>query len=280
MMHTFRCLVAAWLIIASCLPLQAQSFLPGQYPAGASVGGAPPASFVFNGTDEVLARTLSTSGASTTIFTYSLWVKVVAYTGAINELWQVINSPTDSEFILGDISGSGDNLRLIQDAGSDDFSDVATGLSPDITTGNWEHLVLRYDSTQGTSDNRIRLYRNGTLLADTTGGAGEPALNEAHRLFANGFEHQIGAFLDISTFGNQKLAFIDVLDGVSQDASAFGFDDGGTWTRMPYTGSYGTHGFSLDGTDGFNDVSGNGQHFTGTNMTVDDNLDFADLPPF
>jgi hypothetical protein len=40
-----------------------------------------------------------------------------------------------------------------------------------------------------------------------------------------------------------------------------------------------TYGFSLDGTDGFNDVSGNGQNFTGVNMDAS-NLDTGDLPPY
>lgn len=256
------------------------SFLPGMFPGGALMGGVaagpPPASFVFNGTNEALTRTLSTSGASTTIFTYSLWVKVIAYESGACELFQVINAPTNSQWILSNIGASGDLFGMLQDAGSDDWSETATGLTPDVATGTWEHWVIRYDSTQGTADNRIRFYRNGTLLSDT---GTQPGASEAHRLFANGYQHQIGAYLDVSQFGNMKLAFIDVLEGVSADASAFAFDDGGTWTRMPYAGSYGTYGFNLDGTDSFNDASGNGQHFTGMNMDAS-NLDLADLPPW
>ena len=82
------------------------------------------------------------------------------------------------------------------------------------------------------------------------------------------------------TFQAKRMAFIDLLDGVSADASAFAFDDGGTWTRMPYAGGYGNGGISLDGSDGFNDVSGNGHHFTGINMTEGSNLDTGDLPPY
>jgi hypothetical protein len=129
---------------------------------------------------------------------------------------------------------------------------------------------MRYDSTQGTADDRLRFYLDGALL-DDSGTA--PGASEQHRLFADTWIHNIGDEIV------GKLAFIDVLEGVSADPTAFAFDDTGTWTRMPYAGSYGTYGFSLDGTDGFNDVSGNGQNFTGVNMDAS-NLDLADLPPF
>jgi hypothetical protein len=125
----------------------------------------------------------------------------------------------------------------------------------------------------------VRTYVDNVLQTDTAGSSGEPGSNEANTLFSNGFQHQIGAWLDVSAFGNCKLAFIDVLEGVSADPTSFAFSDGGTWTRQPYVGSFGTYGFSLDGTDSFNDVSGNGQNFTGSNMDAS-NLDLADLPPY
>lgn len=248
---------------------------------GFGAGGiAAPASFTFNGTDEALTRTLVTSAPSTTIFTYSLWVKVAAYASGHAPFYQVINAPTNTAFIACGIQSSGDVINLGQDDGANDWQESVTGITPDIPTATWQHIVFQYDSTQGTADNRIRMYRNSnSVLTDTAGGSGAPGASEAHGLFTNGRQHQIGGYLDVPRRLNGKLAFIDVLDGVSADASAFAFDNGGTWTRMPYAGSYGTHGFSLDGTDGFNDVSGNGQHFTGVNMDAT-NLDFADLPPF
>lgn len=244
---------------------------------GAS-GGVPRASFTFNGTDEALTRTLSTSAPGTTVFTYSVWLKVTAYSSGIAPIWQVINAPTNSQFLYFSLAGSGDDMEFAQDSGSVDWGETNTALTPDVATGTWEHWVLRFDSTQGTSDDRIRIYRNGTQITDAATALGEPALNEAHTLFTNGRQHQIGAFLDVPRRLSGKLALIDVLDGVSVDASAFGFDNGGTWTHQPYAGSYGTYGFRLDGTDLFNDVSGNAQHFTGVNMDAT-NLDYNDLPP-
>ncbi len=239
-----------------------------------------PASFVFNGTDEVMVRTLSTSAPGTTIFTYSLWVKVGAYTPVFDTavLFQIANAPTYTEACYAAINALGDEFSLNQD-GTASWGEVTDPLTPDIATATWTHLVFRYDSTQGTADNRLQLYRNGTLLTDSASPS-EPGASEAHGLFANGYQHQIGAWLDAPVYFQGKLAFIDVVDGLSLAPTSFAFNNGGTWTRSRYTGSFGTYGFRLDGSDGFNDTSGNGQHFTGTNMTLGANLDTGDLPPY
>ena len=44
---------------------------------------AVPASYVFNGTDEYLTRTLSTSSPSATIYTISAWIKSVVVSAGI-----------------------------------------------------------------------------------------------------------------------------------------------------------------------------------------------------
>jgi hypothetical protein len=243
-----------------------------------------PASMVFNGTDEHLTRTLSTSGASTTIFTYSLWFKVGSYVSSSAALFGVVSALGADDVIFATlVSGSTTDVLLQQAVNaSETFARRSTIGSGDIATGQWRHFVARYDSTQGTAADRIRIYLDNTLLADT-GTQNNPTANEVHRLFDNTNIHLIGRRNDSisTTFFNGKLAFIDVLDGVSADPTAFAFDSSGVWSRKIYTGSRGTHGFSIDGSTGVlgADVSGNGQTFTGSNMDVS-NLDFSDLPPW
>jgi hypothetical protein len=240
--------------------------------------GAPfaPASFIFNGSDEALTRTLATAGASTTRFTYSIWFKPSAFpSGAA---FQIIDAPTNDNWLTGGLNAT--SAALIEAvSGSNIWGENISGAVTN-TTGVWMHLVYRYDSTDATADNRIRFYKNGTLITDANSTGGQPALNEAHSLFANGRQHQIGGWLDVADHFSGKMAFIDVLEGISADPTSFAFDNGGTWTRLNYAGSYGTYGFSLDGSDGFNDTSGNAQHFAGLNMTTGSNLDIADLPPY
>jgi hypothetical protein len=161
-------------------------------------------------------------------------------------------------------------------AGVLEFREDAAGTtSEDI----WIHVVVRYDSTAGAA-NRLRVYRNGVQL--TPSSPTNPALNTVINLFRNGYQHQIGAEIDNDNadYTECKVAFIDVVDGASLAPTSFAFDDGGTWTRLAYAGSYGTYGFAIDGTDGFNDVGPNGQNFTGVNMTTGGNLDTGDLPPY
>jgi len=239
---------------------------------------AVPKAYVFNGTDEGIQRTLSTSAPGTLRFTYSMWVKPIAWTaGSPNFLttFIVINGAGTS-YILGNVSDSG-NFYGIDQVGSPAFNNYATALTPDIHLSAWTHLLFRVDTSQAAVADRIRLYRNGTQSPDDADT--EPALNAAHFLFSNTFTHDIGWDSDSGDFSNCKLAFIDVIDGLSLPPTDFAFDNAGTWTRKKYSGSYGTYGFCLDGTDGFNDVSGNSQHFNPFNMDAS-NITNADMPPF
>jgi hypothetical protein len=119
----------------------------------------------------------------------------------------------------------------------------------------------------------VRFYQQGSQLSDTTSVA--IGSNEQNSSFTNGNTFSIG-----STAFSGKIAFFDVLDGVSAAPTDFAFNDGGTWTRIPYAGSYGNNGFGLDGSSGFNTTAGQSFAFIGNNMTVGDNLDTADLPPY
>jgi hypothetical protein len=244
-----------------------------------------PASMVFNGTDEHLTRTLSTSGASTTIFTYSLWVKITGYVSSLANLFSVVSALGADDVIYFElVNGSTVDTFLEQAVNaSQTFARRSTIGSGDIAVGQWRHVVVRYDSTQGTAADRIRVYLDGTQLANT-GVQNDPTASEVHRLFDNANIHLIGRRNDVAdaTFFSGRLAFIDILDGVSAAPTDFAFDNGGTWTKKKYTGTRGTHGFILDGSTGVlgADVSGNGQTFTGSNMTSSANLDFSDLPPW
>lgn len=252
---------------------------------GSGGGPLPFASMVFNGVDEALVRTFGATSATPDLFTYSFWVKPLSFRGTpplgALPLIQIINAPTNTQFLPITVSANKNKMEIFQDFGTVDWSENVSSLSPALSVGTWEHWVFQYDSTQATTDNRIRFYRNGVLQTDADGTSAAPASGEDSIMFRSGFQHQIGAQLDIAAYANVKLAFIEVLDGVSQAASVFGFDNSGVWTRKPYTGSYGTLGFRLDGASGVlgADATGHGQTFTGTNMDAS-NLDFFDLPPF
>jgi hypothetical protein len=251
--------------------------LPGWFPGGAAAAASyTPASMVLNGTDEVLTRTLSTSGASTTIFTFSFWLKTAV---SASDLFFLISTNAGLTSFLR-IVGNTSQRMAIDNVVSSSFTWAETADTAIVVDDTWHHYVIQVDTTQGTADNRVRIYRDGVQLTDAT--QVSIGASEANVLFDNGNTMQLGNLsLSTGNYDAKRLAFVELLEGVSQPASAFGFDDGGTWTRKKYTGSYGTYGFLLDGSTGVlgADLSGNGQTFTGTNMDAS-NLDTGDLPPY
>jgi hypothetical protein len=228
------------------------------------------ASYVFNATDEVLTRTLATVAPNTTIITISFWLKTSTTDG-----FQLFTSQLDANNFCQFLGGSTE-LGVFRNAVAGVFAFIEqTQAAFFVVTDTWHHCVMSYDSTQGTADNRCRFWVNGTQVLDDTPTA--IGASETHGFWTNGSLLSVG---NLSTsFKAKKMAFIDVLEGVVGIPTDFALDNGGTWTRKTYTGSYGTYGFSLDGSDGFDDVSGNGQDFTGVNMDAS-NLDAGDLPPF
>jgi hypothetical protein len=159
----------------------------------------------------------------------------------------------------------------------------------------WYHLVCRYDSTQGTAGDRMRMYLNGSEITafstDTN-----PSQNFDAQI-NNNVVHDIGrTSYNNSNFFSGYLAQTILADGQSYAPTVFGSTNAnGIW--VPNTSpsvTYGTNGFKLDfagtGTaadaSGFGaDSSGNGNHFTsgglGTNPSTSDTCqnNFCTLNP-
>ena len=237
---------------------------------------AGPASFVFNGTDAYLSKAISTSSPNLRVYTVSVWAKVANFPddGFIDSVISAYISAGFYTFHGLDTSGSSNLLFYRINAGATVSQQLTTS---DLSTDTWYHIVYRVETTNATAEDRVRMYVAGTLQGDTDTVA--TPLNQDTQMFNASATTRIGSFSGSSNYFDGKLAFIDVAYGQSLAPTNFAFDDGGTWTRKPFAGSYGTYGFSLDGTDGFNDVSGNGINFTGTNMDTS-NLDTGDLPPY
>lgn len=241
----------------------------GRRSAGA---GASYASISFDGSPaQGLERTHSGSTSSDrTRFTISFWAKLFEEPSLVST---IIDSTS------GDESDGANVFMVATDLVMNSFfNDVSIGNENasivNFAENNWHHYVATWDTTQGTSDNRIRMYKNGSFSGDTGSIPGASAL---FHFFNNGHTLSIGGSPAGFTESPIKLAFIDILDGVATDASSFAFDNGGTWTRKPYTGGYGVFGFRIDGSNGFNDASGSGFTFSNRGGA---SLDAADLPPY
>jgi hypothetical protein len=231
--------------------------------------------YIFNGTDEYLSIAQGVTSADRTKITFSFWLKTNVNLSGFG-ISPIITSvgPVLYPYCLLDYTASEAMFFSVEADVS--IGNEETGASTVNVDNTWNHWVVACDTTQATSDNRIRFYKNGTLITDSGSIPGSSALTY---FFTSGQTINVGNE-PIFAFSAKRLAFVDVLDGVLAGPTDFAFDNGGTWTRKPYVGSYGSSGFCLDGSNGFTDTSINGRVFTGTNMTIGANIDIADLPPY
>lgn len=109
-------------------------------------------------------------------------------------MWAKINaaeSGTNAGLFSTAIDANNLNRCFMNTGNNIDMSNAATGViswsevsTTGVTFDAWQHLVLRYDSTQATADDRARIYVNGSQLTDTTPTAIDA--NEAHALLTGG----------------------------------------------------------------------------------------------
>ena len=168
--------------------------------------------------------------------------------------------------------------------GSSAFSIMFPNLIRDPSA--WYHLFIAFDSSQGTSTNRVKAYLNGVLLTDATGFTTYPDQNENLALCVDGNTTRVGSRgnTGASAFDGY-LAEFNFLDGTTKAYTDFGeFNDNGVWIPKKYIGgSYGDNGFylefkqtgtSADASGIGADTSGEGHHFSvstvvATDVTVD-----------
>ena len=111
----------------------------------------------------------------------------------------------------------------------------------------WYHIVIAFDTTQGTDTDRVKVYLNGTRITMNNTN-GHPGQNED--TYANLVSSKMSVGAD--HLGNQAfegyLAEVHFLDGAAKAAVDFG-ETGifGEWKPIAYSGgSYGTNGFHID----------------------------------
>lgn len=214
------------------------------------------ASYAFDGEDDFLSRAITANADNAKLFTISMWIK---------------RASDESAKVAGSVGG----FAIYEGEGDFHEHDAESVEEGDpLATGVWEHWVQVWDTTQADEDSRLRFYKDGLLQTDT---GTAPALDAEHQLFVSGDTIYIGGFAVGEENFEGKIAFIDVLDGVAAEPTAFAFSKIGIWTRKPYRGPYGSNGFCLDGSVGFNDASGNENHFTDNGGVA---LDAEDLPPY
>jgi len=140
----------------------------------------------------------------------------------------------------------------------------------------WYHLVFVWDTTNGTSSNRMKIYVNGSLVTALST-ATYPGPSQSSNI-NNNVANYIGLQTGTSNYFDGYLTEINFIDGQALTPSSFGETDSitGVWKPKAYSGTYGTNGFELNFSDNSNntaatigkDYSGNGNNWTPNNISV------------
>jgi hypothetical protein len=209
-----------------------------------------------------LQRTPS-SAANRQTFTVSCWVKRSNI--GLQGIFEANHSKDNQTALLFENS----HQLLFTDRPSNNRNiDLRTNrLFRDV--GAWYHIVVRVDTTQGTSSNRVRLYINGeqeTSFATSS----YPSQNYNVAFWNNTSSHRIG--YQQGNVANHYDGYIAEFNNVgsSQAPTAFGETINDIWIPKQYSGSYGTNGFRLEFNGNGNDSSGNGNNFTTFNVSSHD----------
>ena len=131
----------------------------------------------------------------------------------------------------------------------------------------WYHIVVAFDTTQGTDSNRIKLYING-VQETSFSTATYPSQNTDLRFNTSGQVFNIGRRGDSVNLLDGYLAETVFIDGQQLTPTSFGeFDeDSGIWKPIDVSGlTFGNNGFYLDYEDSGN--LGNDKN-GGTDLTV------------
>jgi len=219
-----------------------------------------------------LDRTSVSSPTDSKIFTYSVWLKKTSI-GSNFTILDARSGTNRSQILFR--SGSNEAIRIVET--SNNFSSFDTlittnALYRDVSA--WYHVLIKYDSTNGTANNRFLIYVNGveqSLDINTS-----VTLNYTTPLNEGNYTNDLGHADGAEPFDGY-IAEAHFIDGQALSPTDFGeFDeDSGIWKPIQYTGSYGTNGFHLDFADSSslgNDVSGNNNNFTTTNLASTDQM--------
>jgi len=231
----------------------------------ASGGFAVDNSCRFNsGSSDNLSKTFGSGNQKT--WTWSGWIKLANIESTSEVIFGRLTATNDSNWFTIDIRG---NDKITIGIYNTNFL-ITNRLFRDVSA--WYHIVVAFDTTQSTADNRIKLYVNG-VEETSFATRNNPSQDTDYPLNAN-VEHLLGK--SWSTYYEGYMSEITFIDGLALAPTDFGeFDeDSGIWKPIDVSGlTFGTNGFYLDFKDSAalgDDVSGNGNDFTVNNLTAID----------
>jgi len=204
------------------------------------------------------------AGSATNKFTLSFWAKrsvntagrLFSATGSSGDVYFRFNGNATMEW-SGDASNASSAGYFITNRLFRDYS-------------NWYHLVIRFDSTQGSASNRLRFYVNG-VQEESFSSYTDVNQNAVDKINLSGNTHYIGGTVS-SQYFHGLMSHIHYCDGYSYGADSFGSTDSttGEWKITPEPSvTYGSNGYFIlkDGAT-LTDSSPNSNNFAVANGTL------------
>ena len=214
------------------------------------------------GSSDNLSRTPA-SASNRKTWTWSAWVKL----SALSNGTPFFAAGTQTDRLLIQID-SDNQFRIFSDTSSvTTILRETTQLFRDLSA--WYHIVVAFDTTQATANDRLKIYVNGSQITSFT--TTNNLSQNADSFVNNNVAHYIG-FSAGTTYFSGYQSQIYLIDGQQLTPSSFGETDtaSGIWIPKAYTGTYGTNGFSLEFENSASlgtDSSGNGNNWTLNNLT-------------
>ena len=224
--------------------------------------------------DADLDRTPDASNRRT--YTLSAWVKRVGLSLSSTKV-NLLDVYVDTNNFTRIGIESNDQFSILSRVGNQNKNLLQTSALLRDTSA-WYHFVCAVDTTNGTANDRVKIYING--VEAEVGSRTNPDQNYDGHINA-AVLHDIGKSTDMSM--DAYIAEYNFIDGLALAPSAFGeTGDYGEWKPIKYAGAYGNEGFYLDfkssgvGTAGSGTVgadrSGNGNHYTSSNIAATDQM--------
>ena len=222
-----------------------------------------------------LQRTMGTA-TNRNIFTLSMWVKLSKLGSDLND-YQFCDFYVSGSIRISLYHNDDDTLRCHMEGGGSYTNNLFTTTAKLRDTNAWYHLVWRFDTTQSSASDRVRVYINGELATFSDYNA--PAQDFNLQQGTSSYTQYIGRYGgNTNNNFDGVMSHIHFCDGYSYDASAFGSTDSttGEWKiNTAPSVTYGNNGFFIlkDG-NSVTDQSGEGNNLTvggGTLTKTEDN---------
>jgi len=225
----------------------------------------------FNEPDDALMHKAITTPTDVSKMTFSCWVKRSGL--AIGSAQAILSCDTPASTHYAKLSFEDDDtLRFIlqNSSGSYDYNLITSAVFRDPSA--WMNIVVLYNSDDGTSGDRVKIFVNGTRVT-AFGTASYPSSAQDNGFLESSQTINVGGMYNSSAVSQHcdlYLAEVVFLDGVTKAATDFGeFDEDSPTIWKPkdvsgLSGEKGANGFYLD----FEDSSNLGNDvFGGTDLT-------------